>query len=346
VKFAYVGCRTTKERNARGKGLKVYSIEEKSGEWNEIQLLEVKNPSYLAFDRDKKYLYTVHGDDTTVSAYGIDDIGKLSHINTVSSGGKNPVFISIDETNRYCIVSTLQGGTVSTLPRNPDGGLGDPIHWARIPGKDEGKISHPHQCLFDHSMRYVCVPTQGRIQGYGEVNLFRLEPDGQLTLTQRLRAREYDEPRHVAFHPNNRYAYVVNEKGNSVTFYLFHEGEGNLEPRQILPSLPETYTGEGQASAILVHPEGKFLYVSNRIHESVAVYVINVNTGYLHNVGFEPCLGKTPRFMTFDEAGTQLFVANEDSDTIRVFDVDSKTGKLIFSERTIMTESPVCIVFK
>lgn len=346
MKFAYIGCRTTRERNARGRGLRVCAIDAVAGNWREIQLVDVKNPSYLAFDRKKEYLYTVHGDDFTVSAYRIDSqTGMLSHLNTVQAGGKNPVFVSVDKTNRYCVVSTLQGGAVSVLRRGDDGGLEDIVHTERIPGKTEGAISHPHQCIFDRTMRYICVPAQGRVQGYGEVNMFSLGEEGRLELTQRLYAREYAEPRQMAFHPNNRFAYLVNEKDNTVTFHIFDAETGTLEPKQILPTLPETYTGEGQASAILVHPDGDFVYASNRIHDSIAVFAADRQTGYLHPVGHEPALGKTPRFMTFDETGECLYVANEDSDTIQIFQADRRSGRLTFTGRTVASESPVCILF-
>jgi 6-phosphogluconolactonase (cycloisomerase 2 family) len=130
-----------------------------------------------------------------------------------------------------------------------------------------------------------------------------------------------------------------------ITFHIFDEKTGTLKPKQILPTLPDTFTGNAMASAILVHPEGNFIYISNRFHDSIAAFSIDQNTGYLHPLCCESSLGKTPRFMTFDEAGDHLYVANEESDTIQVFNIDKKTGRLEFSNKTIYTESPVCILF-
>ncbi len=346
MRYAYVGCRTTRERNARGKGLKVYQVSD-DGQWTQVQLVEgLENPSYQCLDNTGSFLYTVHGDKEQVSAFRVDKAtGKLTYLGSAAAGGRNPVFLSMDPSNRFCYVATLQGGKVSTLERRADGTLSDPISAAVIPGKEPDAVSYPHQCIQDHQHRYLFVPIQGRKTGWGAVNVYRLEADGSLTQTDRQLARTPDEPRHLAMHPNNRWAYLINEKGNCVTYYQFDAATGKLSPKQLLPSLPQTYTGEGQASAMLVHPNGKFAYASNRIHESVAAFSIEPHTGYLTPIGFTDVLGKTPRFMTFDPSGRVLYVANEDSDTIVAFDVDPDTGRLTYNGTTIHTESPVCIIF-
>lgn len=345
-KFAYVGCRTTKDRNARGRGLKVYSIDEEDN-WEEIQLVEnVINPSYLCFDKNKEYLYTVHGDISSVSSFKIcKDSGKLEYLNTVDSGGRNPVFVTADKNNRYIYTAMLQGGAVCTLKRNEDGSLTNPVFKANLPGKSRDSVSHAHQCLWDNSMQYLLVPAQGRRSGYSQVNVFKANDDGSLTLVHCQKAREHDEPRHAVMNGSNRYAYVVNEKGNSVTFYEFNGSNGSLKPKQTNSTLPEDYRGKGQASAILVHPNDRFLYVSNRIHDSITILAIDESTGFLSFSGNMPTLGKTPRFMTFNQKGTQLIAANEDSDTIKIFNVNHENGSLIFTGKTIETESPVCVVF-
>lgn len=347
MKTAYIGCRTTVARNSRGKGLRVCRIED-TGEWKEIQLMSgLENPSYLAFDNEKKFLYTVHGDCTQISSFSINpDDGTLSLVNTAQAGGRNPVFLSVDRTNRFLFVATLQGGTVCTLERRADGSLSDPIFAQRLAGKKPDGHSFAHQCIQDRTGEFIFVPAQGRGIGYGQIDVFQIAGSGELVLRQTLFSRPYDEPRHAAVHPNNRYVYLINERGNCVTFLVFDAQKKALDARQIVSTLPETYTGEGQASAILVHPSGKFVYASNRIHDSIAVYSADEQTGYLKIIGFSPSLGKTPRFMTFSPEGDKLFVANEDSDTIQEFLVDTENGVLTFSGRTIFSESPVCILFR
>lgn len=348
MKYAYAGCRTTKERNARGEGISVFKIDEESKEWSEIQTLKIlENPSYLAFDNNKEYLYTVHGDLQVVSSFKVNKVdGTLEHLNTVSCHGKNPVYISIDDTNQYAVVATLQGGSVLAYKRLENGMLSEAIDIVKIQGKTEGSISHAHQCIFDNKKKYIFVPTQGRIIGYGMILVFELDKqNGKLIEKCRLRAREYAEPRHAAVDQNNRYVYLLNEKDSSITFHHFDDNNGKLEPKQIVSTLPETYTGEGQASGVLVHKSNKFLYASNRIHDSIAIFSIDPNTGYIKCIGHESSLGVTPRFFTMDEEGKYMYVANEDSDDIQVFEVNQETGLLKYTGQKINTGSPVCILF-
>ena len=348
MSYAYVGCRTTRERNARGKGLKVYEISETTGDWTELQCLETEpNPSYQTMDLEEQYLYSVHGDITKVSSYQILENGTLSPLNTIDIGGKNPVFITVDRTNRYLIVAALQGGAVYVIRRNPDGSLGEIVHTTHMAGKKEGTISFAHQCIWDQKKEFLFVVCQARLQGYGQVVVFRFHPeDGTLTETDCFRGREYDEPRHLSLHPNNRYAYLINEKGNRMTFFEFDDKAGTLTPRQTLPTLPETYTGEGQASASIVSRNGKILIGSNRIHESIVLYHLDQHTGYMKELAYYPTLGLTPRFITFDKRYEHFYAANEDSDTIIEMKLDETTGSMTYTGRVIHTESPVCITFR
>ncbi|MEA5083640.1 MAG: beta-propeller fold lactonase family protein [Lachnospiraceae bacterium] len=344
-KFVYVGCRTTRERNARGKGLKVYQVLDDEN-WKEVQTLyDEKNPSYQCIDKTGKYLYSVHGDSDFVSAFKINlEEGILTHINTIEGVGKNPVFITVDNTNEFLYAASLQGGQISVIKRNLDGGISFPIFSERLCGKTDESVSLAHQCLWDKNMKFLFVPAQGRGVGFGEINVFKKQEDGSLISTDCVFTREVDEPRHLAIHNNNRFLYCVNEKGNSVTFYIFDEGKGKLTPKQIVPSLPETYVGEGQASAIIISMDGKYLYQSNRIHDSITVYSIDEKTGYIKAIANVSCLGKTPRFMTLNPEGTELVVANEDSDDIRIFKLNNQ-GIPEYSGKVIFTESPVCITF-
>lgn len=348
MSYAYVGCRSTRERNARGKGLKTYEISEKTGEWTEIQCLKTEeNPSYQTLDNEQKYLYSVHGDITKVSAYKILENGTLEHLNTIDIGGKNPVFITPDKTNQYLLVAALQGGAVYVIRREEDGRLGEIVHKTCMEGKTEDSVSFAHQCIWDQKKEFLFVVTQGRLIGYGQVVVFRFNAeDGTLTKTDTFRAREYDEPRHIAIHPNNRYAYLINEKGNKMTYFRFDDQKGTLQAMQNLPSLPETYTGDGQASASILDEKGEILIGSNRIHESIVLYRIDQETGYMKELGYYPALGLTPRFITFNPDYSKFYLANEDSDTIVEMKLDSDKGQMEYTGRIIPTESPVCITFR
>lgn len=343
--YAYIGCRTTKDRNARGKGISLYEIKEDKWELKEIFSI-LENPSYLCTDNKKEFLYTVHGDMNDVSSFKIKEDGKLKFLNTVRATGKNPVFICPTKNNKFIIVATLQGGTVAMLPILENGYLAEAVFVEKLEGLFESDVSHAHQCYLDKTGKFLFVPTQGRGIGYERIFIFSVDEEkGELKRLGYVQARTYFEPRHIAISEDNKFLYLINEKGNSITFYEFDEHKGELKARQIIPTLPETYTGEGQASAVLIHPNGEYLYASNRIHESIVTYRINKNTGFLTLLSFTDVLGKTPRFILVHPNQRQLIVANEDSDTIKIFDIDEEYGTLKFSGLSIETESPTCITF-
>jgi 6-phosphogluconolactonase (cycloisomerase 2 family) len=158
-------------------------------------------------------------------------------------------------------------------------------------------------------------------------------------------AREGAGPRHVVFHPNEDVAYVVNELDSTITAYRFDPERGNLTPLQVLSSLPDTFVGYSRAAEIAVSKDGRFLYASNRGHDSIAIFSVDQRSGRLTNIGWEKSHGRTPRFFTFDPSGGRMFIANEDSDNIVSFKVDQQTGMLSHEGPSVRTGSPVCIVF-
>ena len=344
MKYAYVGCRTTKKRNARGKGLVVYEIRP-DGVWEKQCLFVEDNPSYQCLDLEKKFLYSVHGDLTLVSSYAINEDGTLKHLNTIDIGGKNPVDITVDKENKHVIVATLQGGTLYTINRNSDGSLGELCANSTHQGEDAGLVPTIHQCLWDHSRNYLFACAQGRVNGYGQMRALKYNhADGSFTETDRFLSRTWDEPRHAAMHPNTRWLYMCEEKGNKVLYFQFDENTGKMKALQELSTVPETVTGYSDASEVMVSPDGDHVLVSNRYTDSISVYRIDPFTGYLKNTGFFPCLGKTPRFFCFGPNG-KCYVANEDSDTIIEFDFDAVTSQLVPTLNIIHTGSPVCITF-
>lgn len=349
--FAYVGCRTTRERNARGDGINVYRVDAPTGRWEHVQLLpDLLNPSFLAFDRAKRYLYTVHGDGNEVSSYRIDGAtGRITPLNKQDTKGKNPVHLAIDPANRFMVVSNHVTSTLAVLPVREDGSLGELTDLVTVQGqigphRVEQPFAKPHQNQFDPSGRFVVVPDKG----LDRVFTFRLSPEGKLVPAEppSVAARETSGPRHVAFHPSLPYAYVVNELDSTVTGYRYEAGTGRLTPFQVVSSLPESFTGNSRASEIAVSADGRFVYASNRGYDSVAVLSVDPANGWLTAVDFAPSEGKTPRFFALDPTGRYMFVANEESDTIVTFTVDQASGKLARTDDVVRTGSPVCIVFR
>jgi 6-phosphogluconolactonase (cycloisomerase 2 family) len=349
--FAYVGCRTTRERNARGDGINVYRVTAQTGRWAHIQLIAgLANPSYLAFDRSGRFLYAVHGDLTDISAFAIDPgTGKLTHLNNVSTFGKNPVHLTVDPTNRWVIVANHLSSTLAVLARNADGSLGGLADEAKLTGKIgphriEQPFSKPHQVVYDRAERFLIVPDKG----VDQVFTFTLDAaNGKLTQVDAgtPRARDGSGPRHVAFHPMNAFAYVINELDSTVTAHRFDQMTGKLTPFQLVTTLPDTFVGDSRASEIALSNDGSLLYASNRGHDSVATFAVDRATGRLVSRGWTDSQGKTPRFFALDPAGRFLFVADEDSDRIVPFRADSADARLLPAGDPVNTGSPVCIVF-
>ncbi len=350
--FAYVGSRTTRERNARGEGINVYRAAGPTGRWTHIQLIAggLANPSYLALDRTRRFLYAVHGDLTDISAFSVDPAtGKLTHLNSVSTFGKNPVHLTVDPTNRWVVVANHLSSQLVVLTRNPDGSLGGLADAVTLTGRIgphriEQPFSKPHQVEYDRSERFLIVPDKG----VDQVFTFTLDPtDGKLTQVAAgtPRARDGSGPRHVAFHPTNAFAYVVGELDSTVTAHRFDPLTGKLTPFQLVTTLPDTFTGDSRASEIALSHDGSLLYASNRGHDSVVTFAVDRTTGRLTPLGWTDAQGKTPRFFALDPAGRFLFVADEDSDRIVPFKTGEPDGKLLAAGDPVGTGSPVCIVF-
>ena len=345
--YAYIGCRTTKERNARGKGISIY--ESSGDDWKLKTILEDEvNPSYLCLNHAQDRLYAVHGDYSEVSAYRIEDDGTISHMNTVSTHGTNPVHLTLTHNGKWLIVANLQTGGVAVIPVIEDGSLAAVKELYFISGNGgPGYISHPHQVMLDKTGRWLLVPSQGRLQGIGKVTIFEVDQEeGVLKENCVIKARTGAEPRHIVLHPSNRYAYLVNEKDSTVTAYAFDADKGCLTSMQILSTLPEDCFSDGWASAIDMGNDGSALYLSNRKHDSVTVYSIDQDNGKLSWLQNIKTGGEQPRFISVSPDGGELWAANELTDTINLFDIDKESGCLIDVGRKINTESPVCVAFK
>ncbi len=347
--FAYVGSRTTRERNARGDGISVYQIDTQTGALTLVQLVkDLVNPSFLALSANGERLYTVHGDLSDISAFKVDKAsGTLTFLNKQSTEGKNPVHLAIDPGGRYVVVSNHIGSSLAVLPIATDGSLEPLTQLVHLDGpigphRVEQKQSKPHFNPFDPSGRFVIVPDKGLDRTFS----FRFE-DGRLTPANPpfVVSREGAGPRHIAFHPQGHYAWVVNELDSTVTAYRYDAANGALTALQVLSSVPDTYTGDSRASEIEVDRSGRFVYASNRGDDSIAVFRIDPASGHLHFVNAVPSQGKTPRFFTTTPDGRFMYALNEDSDTIVAFSVDAHSGSLTPTGFVAQSGSPVCMVF-
>jgi len=347
--FAYVGSRTTRERNARGDGISVFKCDPSTGQLSLVQVIgELVNPSFLARNKAGDRLYAVHGDCEDISAFKIDAAsGKLEFLNRQSTQGKNPVHLALDPTEKFVVVSNHIAGTLVVLPIADDGSLlplTQKVQLAGEPGphRKEQPFTKPHFNPFDPSGQYVLVPDKG----LDKVFAFRFA-DGQLHAADvpDVMARETSGPRHLTFHPTKPWVYVVNELDSTVTAYHFDVTSGALDPFQILSSLADTYTANSRSSEIEVDHAGQTVYASNRGEDSIAVFSIDQATGRLTLIQTQAAMGCTPRFFALDPSNRWMYVLNEDSDTIVTFGVKPQDGTLKLTQNVVCCGSPVCMVF-
>jgi 6-phosphogluconolactonase len=351
VSYAYVGCYTTTERYARGDGIHVYRVDSETGAWSHVQHVgNLINPSFLLLHRDQRCLYSVHGDETYASSFSVDrESGLLTPMNSAKTGGRNGVHQAIDPSGRFMLVANYSTGNIGVMPVRQDGTLGDHVQVVALQGQPgphriEQTSSHPHHIVFDPAGRFVMVPDKG----LDRIFVYRFDPTtGRLTPTEQgsVAALPGSGPRHAAFHPTLPILWVINEISNTVVTYYLEAEHGGLRPVQVLPSLPSNCVHENTGSEITVQSGGRFVYCSNRTHDSIAIFATDPATGLLTSIGWVPSQGRIPRFIGFDPSYRFLYACNEQSDTITFWRVDPSTGHLTPTGQTVRNASPVTIAF-
>ena len=349
--FMYVGS-FTGEGRGHGEGLSVFRRSGESAPWMLVQLLkDLADPSFLIIDRQGRTLYSAHGDGTEATSYRIDQVtGQLKLLNRQPTGGRNGVHLAIDATGRCLVVANYATGTVAVLPINQDGSLAPLSDLATLSGtpgphRTQQESSHPHHCPFDRTGRVVVVPDKG----LDKVFVYRLDAArGKLVAGHPpdVASRAGAAPRHAGFHPTQPYVYVINELDSTIAVYRFTLDPGRLEPLQVVTTLPTNHTGNNSGAEIAVAPSGRFLYGSNRGHDSIAIFAIERTSGLLTAIGWEPTQGRTPRFFGLDPSGAHLYAANQNSDTVVIFRINQTTGKLTPTGETVKVASPTTIAFR
>jgi len=347
--YAYVGGRTPRGEPPRKQAINVYRVDTRTGRWTRVQTIpDLVNPSFFTFDRRYRRLYAVHGYFAEVSAFAIDPAtGKLTFLNQQPIQGKNPVALVTDPEDRYLIVANYGTGALALFPINADGSLGLVRQLASLPGepgphRTQQPHSRPHHVIFDPSGRFIIVPDKG----LDKTHVYRLADGGKLVPNDPpgVKSRPVAAPRHVDFHPTKPVAYVINELDSTITTYRF-DARGAMTPLQVLTTLPPSYTGNNTTAEIVAAKSGKFVYGSNRGHDSIAIFRVNPKDGTLKPLAWESTRGKGPRFFGIEPNGNFLYAANEGSGTIVTFRINRTTGRLKPTGQVIRTDSPVCIVF-
>jgi 6-phosphogluconolactonase len=348
----YIGTYTS----GKSKGIYSAQFDTASGKLGALELAaETKNPSFLALHPNGRFLYAVSEMDNTggkpggaVAAFTVDaKTGKLTPLNQQSSGGGGPCHLAVDKTGKCLLVANYGTGSIAALPIGNDGSLGERATTIQHEGSsvDKGRQEGPHA-------HYITTDPANRLAlvcdlGLDKVLVYKLSPD-----TAKLVANEPAfasvapgaGPRHLVFHPDGRAVYVINEMALTMTA-LSYDSRGNMKELQTISTLPADFNGKGSCAEVEVHPSGKFLYGSNRGHDSIAVFAIDANTHKLTLVEHQPTRGKTPRHFAIDPTGKWLLAENQNSDSVVVFKIDSATGRLSPTGQTVEVGAPVCIVF-
>src|ERR1700722_1159280 len=287
---------------------------------------ETKNPTFLDIDPQYKLLFAVNEINRfegkpagAVTSFSIDPAsGKLNELNERSTVGAGPCQIIVDATHKDVLVANYSSGSVAVLPVSAGGRLGEPTtfiqhHGKSInPSRQEGP--HAHCLMLDAANRFAFACDLG----LDEVLVYKFDAEhGTLAANDPpfTAIKPGSGPRHLVFHPDGRAAYVINELNSTITRFDYDPAHGVLAEKQTISTLPADFKGQNNPAEIAVHPSGKFLYGSNRGHNSIAIYAIDSATGALKNIGYEPTHGKIPRNFAIDPTGRFLLAANQDSDT-------------------------------
>ena len=351
--LAYVGTYT----RGGSDGIYLFEMDLNSGAMKQIATTSgITNPSFLALHPSGRFLYSVAelgsraaGDPGGAAALAIDPkTGKLSHLNQQSVGGTGPCHLVVDKSGKNLLVANYAGGSVAVLPIADDGRLRPASCFIQHTGSSvlqpRQSAPHAHGIYLDSQNRFAFVPDLG----LDKVLVYRFDTArGSLTPNDPPAAAVSpgSGPRHFAFHPGGKFAYVINEISSTLTAFQYDARRGVLDDIQTLSTLPEGFDGKNSTAEIFVSPCGKMLYGSNRGHDSIAIFAIDEATGRLEPLGHESTQGETPRFFGIDPTGTFLLAANQTSGSIVVLRINPNTGALKPTGHKVEVPMPVCIQF-
>ncbi|HWJ47419.1 MAG TPA: lactonase family protein [Candidatus Udaeobacter sp.] len=351
----YVGTYT--ESGSKSKGIYAYRYDAATQEITSLGLAaETTNPSWVALHPNGRFLYAVNEvqnykgpNSGGVSAFSIDRAtGKLTFLNEVASRGADPCYIIVDDSGKYVLVANYTGGNIATFPISADGKLGEASAFIQHTGHGlnpkRQEAAHAHSIDLSPDERFAFVDDLGLDQ----LLVYKFDKSKGSLKPNNPPFAKLDAgagPRHFALHPSGQFGYVVSELASTVTAFSVQLKTGMLHRLQTVSTLPDDFKGENDDAEIRIHPSGKFLYASNRGHDSITVFAIDPAKGALTVVEHAPTQGKTPRSFEIDPTGTLLLAENQNSDSIVLFRIDEKTGKLTPTGKTLEVGQPVCVKF-
>ncbi len=354
--YLYVGTYTRPApylATTNGKGLYVFRFDPDSGDLAfASEASGVDNPSFVAISPNQRFLYAtsevLEWPEGLVCAYAIDPVsGGLTYLNKQSSFGWLAAYATVEKSGRWLALVNYLSGNAVLLSLLPNGKVGEASeivqHSGSGPDASRQEGPHTHSIVIDPNNRYAIVADLG----IDKIVSYRLDvADGKLVRSSECPLPAGTGPRHFVFHPSGKFAYVINELSSTLGALAYDTEAGTLELLQLVPALPADHDIHSSHCAdIQVHPSGKFLYGSNRGHDSIVIHAIDEQTGRLSYVGHQSTGGRTPRNFAIDPSGAYLLAANQDSDTIVTFRIDAQTGQLTPTGAVASCPTPVCLKF-
>jgi 6-phosphogluconolactonase len=346
----YIGTYT----RGKSEGIYVYRMNLGSGELRHAATVKgISNPSFLAIDPSRRFLFSVNESGEFmgkkgggVTAFAIDRrTGDLAKINERHSPGV-PCHVSVHPTGKFVLAANYGGGNVVIYPVDSDGSLREASDIAQHvgtgadPKRQDGP--HAHCIMVDKSGEYAFAPDLG----IDRVMIYRIDAKGGRLVPNGFAATKPGAgPRHFDFHPSGRFAYVINELDSTLTAFAYERSKGALKELQTVSTLPTEFKGASYCADVHVHPSGKFVYGSNRGHDSIVAFAIEQGTGKLNLIGHESTGGKWPRNFGIDPTGVFLLAANQNTDNVVTFRIDQQTGKLKATGQVTEIPVPVCLKF-
>jgi 6-phosphogluconolactonase len=317
------------------------------------QTAGVENPFFLALSPNKKFLYSIHAkqfggkENEQVAAYEVvGRTGELKLLNRQSAEGTAACYLDVDKTGKVVLVANYSSGSVASLPVKEDGSLGEKASFFQHKGSSVNaqrqKEPHAHCIVVSPDNKYAFANDLGTDQ----IFCYKIDPaTAKLTPNDPpfAKAPAGAGPRHLTFHPSGKRVYVINELLNSVTVFDYEKDSGKLTEKQTISTLPEDFKGTSYCADLKITPDGKFLYGTNRGHDSIAAYQI-AEDGKLTLISIEPSLGKGPQNLAITADGQWLLCANMPGNNIAVFAIEPKTGKLKSAGEPVKQTSPSCIM--
>ncbi|WP_312098417.1 lactonase family protein [Niallia sp.] len=340
----YIGTYTKKT----SKGIYSFVLDTDEKKITDVSLAaEIENPTYLTISKDNEHLFAVGKEGSTggVSAYSINADGSLSLINSEYSEGASPCHVSVDADKTIVLSANYHKGTAESYPVNTADGSVDSVasiieHSGTGPNTARQEKPHMHFTGFTPNDQYAVSVDLGT----DRVDTYKLV-DSKLEEVSSLSVKPGSGPRHIAFHPNGKFAYVMTELSNEVIALSFNSETGAFEELQYISTLPIDFTENSQGSAIHLSSDGNFVYAGNRGHNSIAIFSVNGETGQLTFIERTSTEGNWPRDFVLDPTEQFLLASNEQSDTLTLFERDTVTGKLTLLQSEIQAPEPVCVKF-